>query len=250
MPRSNSALTTRVPPISDELQSSGPVSQLANPPTSVGLASFLRQGGQFGKRTKQAKGKEKSVSTGQDAPLPWLKPPKTRGISVKIVHSVTPVAWFNSNVLSGNTASFYFTINAVQGYSSLAQVFDEYMITLVEALIEPQVSETTSAATAVGTLASVVDIDDGNTPSSISALQNYSTLQQCNGTMRHYHRWVPTVSINALGTGYVSVSNVWCDMASGTVQHYGLKAASGADAQVAQTYEISYKLHVTYRTLH
>jgi len=146
-----------------------------------------------------------------------------------------------------------FTVANIPDWSSYSSLFDQYMIRLIEVLIEPTVTENTSTAVYAGSLSTVVDLDDSNPPTSVADLGAYTNLQIGTGTKSHYHRWVPTIATAVYSgafTSFGAAEHTWVDVASPNVQHYGLKGAATATVGGAFGYTYTYKLHISFRARH
>jgi hypothetical protein len=168
------------------------------------------------------------------------------------VETLAPVLLFTSGTVAAALVGVFFTINQVPDVASYSGIFDQYVIRMIECQIEPIISEVTSSAGDPGNYVSVVDIDDGNTPVDYAQLMAYPTAISTKGSSSHYHRWVPTIALATYSgafTSFSSVSNMWVDMASPNVQHYGLKAVA-SPAVATQGYTITSRLHVSFRARH
>lgn len=215
-------------------------------------SSMVNMSGSSGKRGRSRKGRELSVSTGNDAPPPWLKPKGTRGYQISTVEGLPATNFLTSNTGLPTFTATAFTISQVNDFTSFSAVFDQYKIDLIEVWIEPQVTETTAAAADVGTYTTVIDVDDASAPTSNADLQSYSSVVQTKGTQSHYHRFVPSVAVAVYSgtfTSFAATTSMWLDCGSPNIQHYGIKAASTTAAAI-QTYTIQAKLHVSWRARH
>jgi hypothetical protein len=195
---------------------------------------------------------EASKPVGNDSVGPWLKEPSLRTFEFHSVETIPSANLFTTSAAVPTFAATYFTMSQCDNQSSFSAVFDQYRITMIEVLIEPQVSEVLSPATDVGEYISTVDIDDANVPTVYLELGGYSNSVQSKGTQAHYHRFVPSVAVAVYSgafTSFASSSSLWLDCASNTIQHYGIKVAASTAAQI-QTYNIVSKLHISWRARH
>lgn len=202
--------------------------------------------GQKGKR----KGKNEMNATLGNNRIPWLKTLTDKTI-IKMVGQLNPQTLVASSATVPVGAGLAFTVSALDNFSSLSNVYDQYYIYLIECLIEPQVSEVTTGTTTVGNYVTAVDIDDATAPTTYLQLAGYSSAQSSRGTMSHFHRWAPEFAVSAYSGTFTSFASTkgWVDCASPNVQHYGLKAMTDTSA-VPQYYVVYIKYHVMFRVIH
>jgi len=111
-------------------------------------------------------------------------------------------------------------------FSSFAAVFDQYRIDDIEVWLEPSGIGLTVGYTGNVKIFSVVDYDDANVPSSVSALQQYTNCTSARLTDGHYHPFKPHIAVavyNGSFAGFANKKADWIDVASTSVQHYGFK---------------------------
>jgi len=229
------------------------------PPTAAQLfalsalpASMVRgtvtktQGKRRGKHGRDVR--EANITLG-DGRVPWLKTLTDKTV-IKIVGSLSPVNFLSSSATLPVGAGLAFLVSSLDNFSSLSAVYDQYMIHLIEVLIQPQVSETLPT-NSVGDYCTAVDIDDATAPTTYVQLAAYSSAQSSRGTLSHFHRWVPEFAVSAYSGAFTSFASTkgWVDCASPNVQHYGLKGVSDASS-VVQTYIAYIKYHVLFRAIH
>jgi len=222
--------------------------------THVNASEVLMAGGKTGGtrgRGSRSKGKRELSRTYGDV-IPWLKVPSTRNVEIHTVELIDSQIFIVSSTVGPAFTAMAFTVAAVPEFSSFSAVFDQYRISLIEAIIEPQITEVLSVATAVGIYVTAVDVDDANSPTALNGLDGYTDVQSSRGTISHYHRWVPSVAVAVYSgafTSFASTTSMWLDCGSPNIQHYGLKAITGTSTQ-AQSYKLTYKLHVSWRARH
>jgi len=220
---------------------------LAQSLSRMGLTRYGSKG--KGKR-KQGRYKELHIDVGNDQKYPFLKRPSTREFIHRVVSGVPTEALLTSSTTVPVFTSKYFAVSTIQHFSSYSTIFDEYMIEAVELLVEPQVTEVISID--LGSVVTVIDLDDASTPSSIADLAAYETCVSSRGTKSHYHRWQPSAAVAAYSgtfTSYANVQGLWIDCASSGVQHYGFKMGVAA-AATNQSFTWQYRLHVVFRGKH
>ncbi len=165
-----------------------------------------------------------------------------------------------TNAASANTyGNIQHTLADITNYSTYTTMFDSYRIAAVKIRflpvgVEEVVNLPSNATPALAPLIyTVIDYDDGNTPSSINSLINYSTLRMNSmgkGFTRYYKPRIPGCIANSSGT-IVAGSTIrppWLDCAQPSIAHYGLKFAmefaSGGGQfgyKVISTYYLQFK---------
>jgi len=136
-----------------------------------------------------------------------------------------------------------FLMSDISQSSQLLSVFDQYRIDHIWLKLVPAVSAT--SAYVASQWYSVLDYDDGSTPTSISQLTQYANCITTGTIAAHYRHLTPHIAVAAYSGAFTSFKNEvadWIDSASPTVQHYGLKA--GVDAT---NNTISFTLYATFQ---
>jgi len=146
--------------------------------------------------------------------------------------------------------SYAFNINSLDQLSALTSLFDQYRIIMVEVVTIPHTSATTSSSGNPGQLISVVDYDDANSFSSVAQAYDYENAIIGNGTSQHYRRFQPHAAYALYApstfTSFGNIASPWCDAASPSVAHYGVKFAwTTTDSQYSQDVEV--RLHTQWR---
>jgi hypothetical protein len=126
--------------------------------------------------------------------------------------------------------NLYFALSQCATAASYTALFDQYRIEQLEVWIEP-LSDTTAVATTG--LASAIDLDDANAPSSYGDVADRQGAILATTLVGQYHKWKPHIAVATYSGAFTSFANEpsgWIDVASPSVQHYGLKMATqGAD---------------------
>jgi len=144
-------------------------------------------------------------------------------------------------------ASQLFTLSIMGNYAAFTSLFDQYHIMTIECWLEPATPSQTNVAYAE--LASAVDLDDANTPTTISSVADHPGALLAQGSSGRYHKWVPhiaTASYSGAFTSFQNERSTWIDSASPSVQHYGFKVAA-AQTSVATAYNLCYRAKVSFR---
>jgi hypothetical protein len=168
--------------------------------------------------------------------------------------TIIPAVLATSNV---GTSHFEraFTASDIAQFSSFAAIFDQYMITMVEAWMVPKNPSTPSgAAVDKGRCYSVIDYDDNNALASASAAMAYENCIVCPTQMGIYRKFQPHIAVAAYSGTFSSYQNLsprWIDCTSTGVNHYGVKYITDqADAAVDETvYDLYVRLHYSFRNV-
>jgi len=166
--------------------------------------------------------------------------------TIRAVLSQSLPAQLTTSTIAPSFGGYAFTLSETPNASQYTGVFDQYRIDRIEVWLEPQAAQGT---TVFGLLASAVDLDDYNTPTSIANVVDKQGSVMSNGGAGIYHTWQPHVALAAYAGTFSSYANTpspWLDSNSPAVQHFGLKFACEA-TPVAVAYRLSFKLHCTFR---
>jgi hypothetical protein len=163
------------------------------------------------------------------------------------VNMTKTVPLLTTNSVAGVYTAQALTLASFAEATEYFSLFDQYMIEEAEAWIEPI---NTGAGNDFATLATCVDLDDANSPSSVAQVAAHQQSLTAVGAAGQYHRWVPHIAMGAYASGaFTSFANMppqWIDSGSPGVQHYGLKAA--ADVTVAPIlYQVTFRVRVAFR---
>lgn len=154
----------------------------------------------------------------------------------------------------GSYAAYDFQADSLPGWSAWASVFDRYRIRHVEVSFTPSFNQENVASNVqIPMFHTVVDFDDAAVPSSITALQSFSTYAGVIGNKSIRRVFVPRSSVSqyvsALVTGYAEGDpSQWRDVAYGDIPHYGLKCGFDGPATAGGTctYTVLVKLTVEF----
>lgn len=143
--------------------------------------------------------------------------------------------------------AYSFSLSDLANASSLANLFDEYAIVAVTARLTCRSS--LNSIQDVGLFCTAIDHDDDSSPSTLSAVQQYSSCIETHGGLGHtrviYPR-IATAAYNGAFTGYAN-SRAWIDIASPSVAHFGLKCAHSVTS-VPLTYSAIFTYTYVTRT--
>jgi hypothetical protein len=143
--------------------------------------------------------------------------------------------------------AFYFDYNSINDSGSLTGVFDQYRIGMVEITFIPDATVSQLGTVAPPLFATCVDKDDS---AAITLVQigDYPGAKVTLGVHPHTHTFVPAAALAAYSgtfTSYSMVEAPWIDVASPSVQHYGVKYAfSAATSVVAYEVRVRIMLHL------
>lgn len=153
-----------------------------------------------------------------------LTPPSTYDFKRKIfyenliiVNSGTPIGY-----------AFQQTLSQLPNFTDFTNLYDQYMIKKVVVKMIPKISQHNLTTTTIGNadlpqVHSVVDYDDGTTPTSVSQLVEYQSHKMTRGNKIHVRSFVPKIELTTDGTANAPKSYQWIDCDSATVNHRGLK---------------------------
>jgi hypothetical protein len=152
--------------------------------------------------------------------------------------------------------SSYFAVNAsvASDFSSLANVFDQYRISMVEVTFRPQATESIVSATQpIGNLVVVIDYDDQTPLSSFAQACAYSNAVVVPVTKPLRRCFKPRVAIAGYGgstfTQYTNQPFPWTDTTSANLVGYGLKLflETGVTGALA-SFNMTARVHFEFRS--
>jgi hypothetical protein len=144
-----------------------------------------------------------------------------------VVQSFEAVGSTTSSTTNPTFTAGYVTLAAFDQDASFKALFDQYRIEMVEYTFVPQTSEGYSGTNS-GLFTVVIDYDDATALSSVASALDYPNQQTVRGLDPVKVVWKPKIAMaayNGAFTGYANAGNQWLDIASDTIQHYGVKTA-------------------------
>jgi len=186
-----------------------------------------------GRRSKTAKEESLGVS-GSGSQLVPYNPMMLYTDSMKLTVPVKSEvvimrSYIDSSVGQSSSAITYnarnFTFAQIGDYTNLAAVFDQYKILAVEVLYQPR-NNFENAAVNLGRFHTVLDYDDSTVLTSVSQATNYEnciTGQNYQAQRRCLRPRIAVAAYSGSFTSYANMADQWIDVASASVQHYGVK---------------------------
>ncbi len=132
------------------------------------------------------------------------------------------VGGLNGSTTIDQFGALNFTLNNFPNASEFTSLFDQYRLLQVSVNFVP-----VSSAQALAPLYTVIDYDDSTLPTSLNDLLQYQSLQMTQSGQFHSRTLTPQFDMAAYSgafTSYaLSVPGQWVDVASPSVQWYGIK---------------------------
>lgn len=175
----------------------------------------------------------------------------------RMFNSVYPIsqAYMGTQLTSsGSLATFSgvnFSVSSLDLITSLANIFDEYMIVGVEYMTIPEITSLSSPSNDCATLCTVIDSDDSSALTSFQQALDYESQLTSSGLVGQYRKFVPRIAVAAYSGTFVSYTNMapqWIDSVSTGVQHYGIKTAWQQTDQ-AYKHDVWIRLHTLWRNV-
>jgi len=144
------------------------------------------------------------------------------------------------------TGGLYFVFSNISGYSNFATVFDQYRLRAVSVTLSPRAIPVSSPTDIQPRLWTCFDYDDANAINRAMIEQYDSCVLSPPGT-GVTRTIVPRMAVAAYSgsfTSYANVADMWLDIASPNVQHYGVKFVIEAGV-AGQTNLVMYALSYT-----
>jgi len=141
---------------------------------------------------------------------------------------------------------YNFSLSLFAGASAYTNLFDQYIVDRVEFWLTPEAPQ---GNTSFGQVATAVDLDDANTPTTNAEVADKQLSILTAGGAATYVSFVPHMAVAVYSGAFTSFGNsppTWIDAASPGVQHYGVKL-SFSPTPGAITYVVSYRVHFRFR---
>jgi len=155
-----------------------------------------------------------------------------------------------SNNVTTQLGGFSTQFSDLPSASTWSSLFDRYCIHGAKVEFRPYSNQSWTGVTSIGTLHTAIDFDDATAPATIAAVERYGTYAGCTGNqplVRHFKPRVATaVYRTGVSSGYAeSATDVWLDMATTDIPHYGVKYALETTSTSAMfTYQVFVTLDV------
>jgi hypothetical protein len=152
----------------------------------------------------------------------------------------------------GNVNPTYnFQLGFLDNLSPFVALFDQYRIDAIRFTIVPQnnaIGLVTNSTTTLEPLYCVIDYDDSNALTSVAQCREYDNCVILYPAESAQRTFQPRMALAAYSGGFSSYANVaptWVDVASASVQHYGVKLFV-PQATAAQTLLQSWNVEIEY----
>lgn len=142
---------------------------------------------------------------------------------------VSPV-YIAQQALTTNTGAILVTLSLAGNLSAYTALFDQYRIVAIVITLTPTINMNAIVATSVymPRLYTCIDYDDATAPGSVNAIQQYDSCivsPPFSAITRIIKPCMALAAYSGTFSSYANVSDQWIDMASPSVQHYGMKYA-------------------------
>lgn len=195
------------------------------------------------KAPRRANGKALEGYRTENGVIRYSPPVFNRTIVHRFTRVSTPITITNSTV-TDSFFSFNFQLAYLPGYTEFTSLYDQYRIDSVLLRFIPAVMTSSPLDPLNGFIAMAVDYDDINNPASMDQLYQYGNCSVYPANREIIVRVRPRAALAAYSgtfTSYANMGNMWIDIASPSVQHYGLKAGYTASTPVH-----SWNVFITY----
>lgn len=156
-------------------------------------------------------------------------------MQVYTVHGRVDNSFITSSATVPTFGAYSFSIANIANSAIYLACFDQYRFDEIEIWIEPT-QGAASVPTNVGILATTIDLDDANTPSSFGVVESSQSAIVSSSMAGHYHKWQPHMAVAVYSGAFTSFANApadWIDSGSPNVQHYGIKGAISGTTSVS-----------------
>lgn len=135
-----------------------------------------------------------------------------------------------SNASGPTFVAYDFSLANIYQSSEFTALFDAYRIRKIVVHFYPTVTQSTTSSANIGFLATAIDYDDANAPSSMSQVLQYENACVVPFYKEHHRKIYPRINQGALAGGTLNAcvsgsGGQWLDIAYNNVSHFGLKIA-------------------------
>lgn len=158
---------------------------------------------------------------------------------------------FSSSASAASFGLVNFSFNLLDQYTSLANVFDQYKIKMVEVCFRPRTSEVVNGSSAYnsGLFSSVIDYDDSTPLTAVGQAYDYQNCLTGRGIDSQTRVLVPHTNSTAnTTTAAINLVAPWLDTSVSGIVHYGVKMAWTQTDQV-YTMDISVRYYILFRNV-
>jgi hypothetical protein len=177
-------------------------------------------------------------------------PKSWRFIQLDDTTDVTPISGSNAATVAG---SYFFILTNLSNYSSFAAIFDQYMVQAISVEIVPRFNAIAASTTSNSPMRVVIDYDDATVLASASAAEQYASCTTIEAHESCHRTFRPHLAVAAYSGAFTSYKNEpagWIDIASATVQHYGLKwFVPISPTTTVPVWDLKVKISICFRTV-
>lgn len=166
--------------------------------------------------------------------------------------------YITGNMISSPTLnsfySFTFRLSDLPQASTFSALYDQYRVTKLKYEFYPAMTMGISNAALVGTLITVIDYDDATVPTTPTQLLEYANARVTSIYKPQIRTFKPHLAGAVYSGAFTSFSNLkdtWIDVASSSVEFYGVKACITATGtpSVNQQYTCIVTAHVEFKSV-
>jgi len=157
------------------------------------------------------------------------------------------MVWSSTTV---GVANYYANLASFAQASTYAALFDQWRIHQIEVWMVP--STTAQAGTNSERVYTVIDYDDANNLANESAAQQYTNVTISAPNEGVYRRFQPHIALGAYSGTFASFANeknVWIDVGSPSVQHYGFKSLVQSSGNTSGAFDLEIRLWGQFRNV-
>lgn len=217
-----------------------------------------------GSRQRRRRQRDGGASLGQGVPDPRGDIPRRRkctqmttscGIprttQMVTLHHVTEGANLLQSASTAVTAQYNFQLSSLDIASAVTGLWDQYRIDCIRWTLIPDnnaIPIENTSNTALSQVYCVIDYDDSTALATAQAAKKYDNLaivEPAESICRQFQPRAALAAYSGVFTSFANVAGMWIDIASPSVQHYGIKVYIPPGI-VGQTFLQSWKVEIEY----
>lgn len=177
---------------------------------------------------KRKQGETKRWTKSLPRPLPRLESSEKSAIMHNYVRMTAASSTMITSASAETNFSFRFLLSNISGITDLASLYDAFKINWVEAMVYPDVQQTTCEATVnIGATYGFCAIDyDNDATQTIAQIEQYENCEVFSQLRPYTRRFVPRFLGAAISNSSVNQAAIsqkgWIDFAADDTPHFGL----------------------------
>jgi len=177
---------------------------------------------------------------------------------ITVVRQVIQDITITAQPTAAQTNTYYFQLSNLANASTFENLYDQYRLDAIRMIVKPQnnaIGLVTNSTTSLTQMYCVIDYDNDSALSSIAgatSYQNCVVLEPGESMTRTFQPRMALGSYSGAFTSFANVAPMWCDCASPSIRHYGIKfyvPGVTAAQTLLQSWDITFEYYVSFKSI-